>query len=61
MSLSRQSSIHKRRGGMNIAIALCLVALISLLTSLSLVKMVNHGPKEGYDHAIRSSVIGEEE
>lgn len=59
MSL-HQSELHKRRMGRNLGVALCLVALMVILVWLSLVKLIQTGPREGFDHGPRNSVLIED-
>lgn len=56
MSFDKQSDMHKKKAGLNAAVALCLVGFAVLVTVLSLVKMLNTGAQEAYDHAPRPSV-----
>jgi hypothetical protein len=51
--------MHRRRRSQNLGVAVCLVLFIGLVTVLSLVKITNTGPVEGYDHAPRASVTEE--
>ena len=51
MNFQPDSELHKRRGGRNLAVAICLVALMAILVTLSLVKLTQTGPTEGWDHA----------
>lgn len=54
------SELHKRRSGRNFAVAACLVALIAVLVTLSIVKMQSVGAVEGFDHAVRPALVPEE-
>ena len=59
MSFRVETYMHRRRRSQNLGVAICLVLFIGLVTVLSLVKITNTGPVEGYDHAPRSSVTKE--
>ena len=58
MNFAKQSDMHKRRGKGNLYLALCLVALMVLVMALSLVKLRNAGPVEGFDHIVRPALEG---
>lgn len=53
MSFQPESDLHAKRKGRNIATAICLVVLMVVLVSLSLVKLTNSGPSEGWDHVVQ--------
>ena len=57
MNIKVESEMHRRRRSQNIGVAVCLLFFIGLVMALSLVKLTNSGPVEGYDHAPRSSAI----
>ena len=59
MSFRAATDMHRRRRSQNVGVAVCLVLFIGLVAVLSLVKITNTGPVEGYDHAPRSSVTEE--
>ena len=59
MSFRVETHMHRRRRSQNLGVAICLVLFIGLVTVLSLVKITNTGPVEGYDHAPRASVTEE--
>ncbi|MDA7466588.1 hypothetical protein N8942_02020 [Planktomarina temperata] len=59
MSFRVETGMHRRRRSQNLGVAICLVLFIGLVTVLSLVKITNTGPVEGYDHAPRASVTEE--
>ena len=59
MSFRVETDMHRRRRSQNLGVASCLVLFIGLVTVLSLVKITNTGPVEGYDHAPRASVTEE--
>ena len=59
MSFRVETDMHRRRRSQNLGVAACLVLFIGLVTVLSLVKITNTGPGEGYDHAPRASVTEE--
>ena len=55
MNIRVESEMHRRRRSQNIGVAVCLLFFIVLVMALSLVKLTNSGPVEGYDHTPRSS------
>ena len=55
MNIKVESEMHRRRSSQNIGVAVCLLFFIVLVMALSLVKLTNSGPVEGYDHTPRSS------
>ena len=59
MNFRAETDMHRRRRSQNVGVAVCLVLFIGLVAVLSLVKITNTGPVEGYDHAPRSSVTEE--
>ena len=59
MSFRVEPDMHRRRRSQNLGVAVCLVLFIGLVAVLSLVKITNTGPVEGYDHAPRASVTEE--
>ena len=59
MSIRVESDMHRRRRSQNIGVAVCLVLFIVLVMVLSLVKITNSGPVEGYDHAPRPALADE--
>ena len=56
MSFREPTEFERRRSGRNLAVALCLVVLMVLLVSLSLVKLTRTGPVEGFDHVRRPAL-----
>ena len=59
MSFRVETDMLRRRRSQNLWLAVCLVLFIGLVAVLSLVKITNTGPVEGYDHAPRASVTEE--
>ena len=59
MSIRVESDMHRRRRSQNVGVAVCLVLFIGLVMVLSLVKIKNSGPVEGYDHAPRPALADE--
>ena len=58
MHFREPTEFQKRRAGRNIAVAVCLVLLMALLVSLSMVKLTQVGAKEGFDHVRRPALEG---
>lgn len=54
--------LHRRRLGRNIGLGLVLVALVSIVFGLTIVKVSNGGNIEAFDHVARPALVpkGEE-
>jgi len=59
MSFPEPHKLQVQRSRRNIAVALCLVAGMVLIVSLTLVKLNQDGMMEAFDHAPRTSVLPE--
>jgi len=59
MSIRVESDVHRRHRSQNVGVAVCLVLFIGLVMVLSLVKITNSGPVEGYDHVPRPALADE--
>ncbi|MGR3467165.1 MAG: hypothetical protein ACU0CI_04740 [Shimia sp.] len=57
MSFNAEHELHQRRKGRNIGVAVCLVAFMVLLVALTLVKLRETGPVEGFDHLPRATAL----
>ena len=53
MALAREHEILHRRSGRNIGVGLTLVAFIVVIFVLTIAKVQNGGPVEGFDHTFR--------
>ena len=53
MALGKPHEIHTRRSGRNVGVAAVLVGFVAIVFGLTMVKITNLGPIEGYDHAPR--------
>ncbi len=60
MPISETHEIHQRRFGRNLGVALCLVAFVALIFSLTISKLISGGSLEGFDHSVRPSLTVEE-
>ena len=56
MALRVEHEIHKRRLSRNVGLAAVLVGLIAVVFGLTVVKVTNLGPVEGFDHVVRPSL-----
>lgn len=56
MAITRTHELHKRRFGRNLGVALTLGAFVLLVFGLTLAKLTETGPTEGFDHTMRPSL-----
>ena len=56
MALGKPHEIHTRRSGRNIGVAGLLIGFIVIVFGLTVDKITNGGPDEGYDHAPRPAL-----
>ena len=56
MAFGKKTDMNDVRTRNNAAVGLCLVALIALVVTLSLVKLVQSGAQEGFDHVRRPAL-----
>ena len=52
-------SLHTRRSGRNGGVALSLIAFAAVVFGLTVVKISNTGPVEGFDHVVRPEMVEE--
>lgn len=57
MSFRTTHEIHHRRAGRNIGLAVVLIAFIAIIFGLTVVKVTNGDPMQGFDHAPRNELI----
>ena len=57
MAIKAEHELHKRRFSRNAGVGLALVGFAALLFSLSVVKINNVGPVEGFDHTTRTTAL----
>ncbi len=57
MALEPVHDLHTRRFGRNVGIGLVLGAFVVLIFGLTMVKVQNGDPMEGFDHSPRSSMV----
>ncbi len=57
MSIRATHEIHERRFSRNRGVALLLLAFIALVFGLTVVKVQNAGPTQGFDHVVRPELI----
>ncbi|MDJ0628613.1 MAG: hypothetical protein QNJ44_10175 [Rhodobacter sp.] len=53
MALKAEHEIHKRRFSRNLGVGLVLAGFVALVFGLSVVKITNIGPIQGFDHVVR--------
>lgn len=61
MAITKEHEIHTRRSGRNLGVGLALAAFVAIMFGLSVVKVTNFGPTEGFDHVARPALIPVEE
>lgn len=57
MALEPVHDLHTRRFGRNVGIGLVLGAFVALIFGLTMVKVQNGDPMEGFDHTPRASMV----
>lgn len=57
MSIRATHEIHDRRFSRNRGVALALLAFIALMFGLTVVKVQNAGPVQGFDHVVRPELL----
>ena len=57
MALKAEHEIHARRSSRNIGVGLTLVGFAALMFALSVVKITNLGPVQGFDHVARPELV----
>jgi hypothetical protein len=61
MAIKAEHEIHQRRLSRNVGVAVVLVGFIAVVFGLTVVKVSNTGPIEGFDHAVRPQLVGQGE
>jgi len=61
MTIRATHEIHKRRLSRNVGVAGVLVGFIAVVFGLTVVKVTNLGPVEGFDHVVRPALIEADE
>ena len=57
MALKTEHEIHKRRFSRNLGVGLVLAGFAALMFGLSVVKINNAGPIQGFDHVVRPELM----
>jgi hypothetical protein len=57
MALEPVHELHTRRFGRNVGIGVVLGAFVALIFGLTIVKVQNGDPMEGFDHTPRASIV----
>ncbi len=60
MSFRPDHEIYKRRLGRNVGLGLTLVALVAIVFGLTVVKVTESGPIQGYDHVVQPGLLPHE-
>ncbi|MEM8631995.1 MAG: hypothetical protein AAGF74_12215 [Pseudomonadota bacterium] len=58
---ARTHELHKRRLSRNVGVGLCLLGFVVLMFGLTVVKVTNGDPMQGFDHVLRPEMIPAEE
>lgn len=57
MAFPPQHEIYKRRFSRNVGLGLALVAFVALVFGLTVVKVTNGDPMQGFDHKLRPEIL----
>ncbi|MEM6739978.1 MAG: hypothetical protein AAF646_07660 [Pseudomonadota bacterium] len=57
MTIRATHELHERRKGRNVGVALLLGGFAAILFGLSVVKVSEHGPVQGFDHVVRPEMV----
>ncbi len=57
MAFRPDHEIHKRRFGRNLGVGLTLVLFVIVVFGLTVVKVSEHGPIQGYDHVAQPQLV----
>lgn len=60
MSFRPDHEIYKRRLGRNVGLGLTLVAFVAIVFGLTVVKVTESGPIQGYDHVVQPGLVPKE-
>ena len=60
MSFRPDHEIYKRRFGRNLGLGLTLAAFAALMFGLTVVKVTETGPIQGYDHVVQPGLVPKE-
>jgi len=61
MAIRAEHELHRRRGSRNLGVGLALAGFCALMFALSVVKIQNAGPVEGFDHTPRVTAMPQED
>lgn len=61
MAIRVEHELHGRRLSRNVGVGLTLSGFAALVFALSVVKMSATGPVQGFDHTVRTELVGVEE
>ncbi|SEM74260.1 hypothetical protein SAMN05216227_10025 [Pseudorhodobacter antarcticus] len=57
MVFSEEHDMHKRRFSRNVGLGLVLVAFVALVFGLTVVKVMNLGEMQAFDHVVRPELV----
>jgi hypothetical protein len=60
MSFRPDHEIYRRRLGRNIGLGLTLAAFVAIVFALTVVKVSESGPIQGYDHVVQPGLVPQE-
>ncbi|WP_323041373.1 hypothetical protein [Gemmobacter sp.] len=58
MAFRPDHELHRRRFGRNLGLGLVLVAFVAIVFGLTVVKVTNGDPMQGFDHSLRPEMTG---
>ena len=61
MAIKAEHEIHQRRLSRNVGVAVVLVGFIAVVFGLTVVKVSNTGPIEGFDHVVRPQLVEQDQ
>jgi CHASE2 domain-containing sensor protein len=57
MAFREEHDMHKRRFSRNVGLGLVLVAFVALVFGLTVVKVMNLGEMQAFDHVVRPELV----
>ena len=57
MALRAEHELHKRRWGRNLGVGLVLVGFVAVVFGLTVAKVSDLGPIQGFDHVVRPELV----
>lgn len=61
MAISKPHELHKRRFSRNLGVGLSLLAFVAVVFGLTIAKITEGDPTQGFDHVLRPEMLPVEE